>query len=100
MSLTKKRLINIAKDVKTLGCSAVALVFDTLAVPVDVCRDVVNKYQANKELLKANEKTISKVSPVNEHKEEIKADIEATEPTKVSPPRKPRKKVETCPTTT
>ena len=98
MSLTRNRLKNIVKDVKTLGCSAVALVVDTLSVPVDVCRDVVNKYQSNKELVKANNKIIS---PVNEHKEEIKADIETTEPTKVSPPRKPRKKVVAeCPVTT
>lgn len=100
MSLTKKRLLDVVKDAKTLGCSAVALVVDTLAVPVDICRDVVNKYQSNKELVKANKKVILKISPVNKHKEEIKADIETAEPTKVSPPRKPRKKVEACPATT
>lgn len=50
MELTKKRLKNMLKDAKTLGCSAVALVVDTLAVPVDMCRDVVNKYQKNKEV--------------------------------------------------
>ena len=97
MSLTKKRLISIAKDAKVLGCSAIALVIDTVSVPVDICRDVVSKYQANKELVKANEKIVEKESPVQEHKEEIKADIETVKPKK---PRQPRKKVEACPATT
>lgn len=89
MKLTVKRLKDIVKDAKTLGCSAVALVVDTLAVPVDMCRDVVNKYQENKVMDKYCQ--ISKESPVKKNKDKIKKDIESTQ---VSPP-KPRKKVNT-----